>query len=128
MEPDAQLDRLAYQTIGAAIEVHRYLGPGFLESIYEAALSIELEKRKIAFQRQVGIDVQYKGVRIGESRLDLLVGNQLVVELKAVDALLPIHKAQVLSYLKAANKPLGLLINFKVGVLRDGVQRIVLTN
>jgi GxxExxY protein len=128
MEPDAQLDRLAYQTIGAAIEVHRYLGAGFLESIYEAALAIELEKRKIAFQRQVGIDIQYKGVRIGESRLDLLVGNQLVVELKAVDALLPIHKAQVLSYLKAVNKPLGLLINFKVGVLRDGVQRVVLTN
>jgi len=127
MEPDAQIDRIAYQTIGAALEVHRYLGPGFLEGIYEAALAIELEKRHIAFQRQVAIGIQYKGVKIGGSRLDLLIEKRLIVELKAVESLLPIHKAQVLSYLKAVNEPLGLLINFKVGVLRDGVQRVVLT-
>jgi len=107
--------------------VHRYLGPGFLEGIYEAALAIELEKRHIAFQRQVAIGIQYKGVKIGGSRLDLLIEKRLIVELKAVESLLPIHKAQVLSYLKAVNEPLGLLINFKVGVLRDGVQRVVLT-
>jgi len=127
MEPDAQIDRIAYQTIGAALEVHRYLGPGFLEGIYEAALAIELEKRHIAFQRQVAIGIQYKGVKIGGSHLDLLIEKRLIVELKAVESLLPIHKAQVLSYLKAVNEPLGLLINFKVGVLRDGVQRVVLT-
>ncbi len=127
MDPDARLEHLAHETIGAAIEVHRILGPGFLESVYEAALAVELESRHLAFQRQVPVGIVYKGVTVGESRLDLLVGEKLVVELKAVDALLPIHKAQIISYLKALNSPLGLLINFKVEVLRQGIQRIILT-
>ena len=127
MEPDEHLDHLAYQTIGAAIEVHRHLGPGFLENVYEAALAVELEKRSIAFERQVAIHVDYKGIKVGESRIDLMVEKTLVVELKAIDALLPIHKARLISYLKAVNKSLGLLINFKVEALRTGIQRVVLT-
>ncbi|MGA7983372.1 MAG: GxxExxY protein [Chromatiaceae bacterium] len=127
MEPSEELDRIARQTIGAAIEVHRNLGPGFLEGIYEAALAIELVQRGISFQRQVAVDVQYKGVKVGESRLDLLVENTLVVELKAVDTLLPIHVAQVISYLKVVKRPLGLLLNFKVEMMRKGIQRVILT-
>ncbi|WP_295400073.1 GxxExxY protein [uncultured Thiocystis sp.] len=126
--PDERIERLAYMTIGAAIEVHRHLGPGFLESVYEAALTVELESRGIECQRQVGVAVEYKGIRVGEGRLDLLVGGALIVELKTVDVLLPIHKAQLLSYLKALGQPLGLLINFKVQVLRQGIQRVILTN
>lgn len=95
--PDERVERLAYLTIGAAIEVHRHLGPGFLESVYEAALTVELESRGIECQRQVGVAVEYKGVRVGVGRLDLLVGGTLIVELKTVDVLLPIHKAQLLS-------------------------------
>jgi GxxExxY protein len=126
-EPDPDLDRLARVTIGAAIEVHRALGPGFLEALYEEALSIELEERGIPHERQVALGVEYRGQRIGQQRLDLVVGGRLVVELKAVDALAPIHRAQVLSYLKAAHQPLGLLINFNVHTLRDGIRRVVLT-
>ena len=126
--PDERVERLAYMTIGAAIEVHRHLGPGFLESVYEAALTVELESREIECQRQVGVAVEYKGIRVGEGRLDLLVGGALIVELKTVYVLLPIHKAQLLSYLKALGQPLGLLINFKVQILRQGIQRVILTN
>lgn len=126
-EPGSHLDELAKQVIGAAIEVHRVLGPGFLESVYEEALSVELSTRNIRFARQVAVDLNYKGHRIGEGRLDLLIENQLVVELKAVDALAPIHTAQVLSYLKATNRCLGLLINFNVPMLRDGIRRVVLS-
>lgn len=103
------------------------LGPGYLESVYEEALAVELELRGIAFARQVGMAVNYKGKMVGEGRLDFLVGRDLVVELKAVEALAPIHHAQVISYLKATGHSLGLLINFNVRVLKDGLQRIVLT-
>jgi GxxExxY protein len=122
-----ELDHLAKRVIGAAIEVHRVLVPGFLESIYEEALSIGLSTRQLRFARQVAIDLQYKGRQVGEGRLDLLIENQLVVELKAVDTLAPIHTAQVLSYLKATNRSLGLLINFNVPMLRDGIRRVVLS-
>ena len=127
-EPSPELDRLTHEVIGAAIEVHRTLGPGYLESVYEEALAIELELRKISFTRQVVIAVDYKGHSVGESRLDFLVGGQLVTELKAVEALAPIHSAQVISYLKTTGHPLGLLINFNVCFLKDGVKRVVLTN
>ncbi|NEV63782.1 GxxExxY protein [Thiorhodococcus minor] len=127
-EPNREIEELAHATIGAAIEVHRYLGPGFLESVYEAALAVELQGRGIEYQRQLGVAVEYKGVLVGEGKLDLLVGRSLIVELKAVDALLPIHKAQLLSYLKTLRHPLGLLINFKVQVLRQGIQRVILSN
>mgnify|MGYP001074191660 CR=1 FL=1 len=124
-EPDADVDELARRVIGAAIEVHRHLGPGFLESVYEEALCVELELRQIPFDRQRSISVDYKGRSVGQGRLDLLVGDKLLVELKAVDRLAPIHNAQVISYLKATRMHLGLLINFNVPLLKDGVRRII---
>jgi GxxExxY protein len=126
-EPTSEADRLAYAVIGAAIEVHRQLGPGFLESVYEEALCVELEMRGIPFRRQHPIGVSYKGRPVGEARLDLLVGDILVVELKAVDAVVGVHTAQVLSYLKATGHRLALLINFNVPVLKHGIHRVVLT-
>lgn len=126
-EPDVGLDRLARGVIGAAIEVHRLLGPGFLESVYEEALCVELVLRGVPFVRQCPISVEYKGHAVGEARMDLVVGGVLVVELKADDGLCGIHTAQVLSYLKASGMRLGLLINFNVGLLKDGLKRVVLT-
>jgi GxxExxY protein len=126
-EPDRELDRLAHEVIGAAIEVHRILGPGFLESMYEEALCVELKLRGIPFQRQVPVPVSYKGVAIGQSRLDLLVREKLIVEIKTVEALAPIHTAQAISYLKATGHQLAILINFNAAVLKDGIKRIVLS-
>jgi GxxExxY protein len=128
MEPSKELDDLANSVIGAAIEVHRYLGPGYLESVYEEALGVELTERHIPYRRQHTISVNYKGKSVREGKLDLLVADKLVVELKAVDALLPGHKARVISYLKATKFHLGVLINFNVSVLRDGIQRIIYSN
>jgi GxxExxY protein len=125
VEPSKRLDRLARAVVGAALEVHRHLGAGYLESVYEEALAVELGLRNIPYVRQKAFGVSYKEHEIGEGRLDLLVGGELLVELKAVEALAPIHKAQVISYLKATGLHLGLLINFNVPVLRDGIQRIV---
>jgi len=96
IEPNQNTDELAHAVIGAAIEVHRQLGPGFLESIYEEALCVELEARHIPFERQKEISVLYKGRKIGVQRIDLLVGQSLIVELKTVEALAEIHKAQVI--------------------------------
>ena len=127
MEPSPELDQLAHRVIGAAIEVHRELGPGFLESVYEEALCVELRARDIPFVRQSSVPVTYKGQRVGESRLDLLVGGQLIVELKAVEAFSPIHMAQIISYLRATGCPLALLINFNVLLLRNGIKRVVLS-
>jgi GxxExxY protein len=100
-EPGEKLDKLAYAVIGAAIEVHRVLGPGFLESVYEEALCHELTLRHIPFKNQEPIGLRYKGLAVGESKLDLLIDGCLVVELKATDGIHPIHKAQVISYLRA---------------------------
>ncbi len=127
MEPPEQLDRTANAVIGAAIEVHRHLGPGFLESVYEEALSVEFGLRSIRFEKQKSVEVQYKGHSVGHSRVDLWVDDRLIVELKAVDTILPIHHAQLISYLKAMALPLGLIINFNVKLLKNGVQRIVLS-
>lgn len=128
VEPNSGIDQIAHQVIGAAIEVHRVLGAGFLESVYEQALAIELAARKVPFQRQAPVALQYKGQPVGESRLDLLVDDRLIVELKAVEALHPIHHAQVINYLKATGFELGLLLNFNVVKLKDGgIKRIVLT-
>ncbi|HSB79126.1 MAG TPA: GxxExxY protein [Candidatus Methylomirabilis sp.] len=124
-EPSPALDALAHEVIDAALEVHRWLGPGYLESCYEEALAIELRERQIAFRRQAPISVDYKGRVVGEGRADFIVGDGLLVELKTVEALAPMHKAQVLSYLKATRGILGLLINFNVPVLRDGIRRVV---
>jgi GxxExxY protein len=124
-EPSAELDRLAHAVIGAAIEVHRHLGPGFLESTYQKVLQIEFRLRAILASPQHPVALAYKGEIAGEGFLDFLVGEQLVVELKAVDKLAPIHSAQVISYLKATKLQLALLINFNVPVLRDGIKRII---
>ncbi len=96
-EPDSQMNKLTEAVIGAAIEVHRELGPGFLESMYEEALCLELTERKIAFQRQPPIRVTYKGTPIGQGFIDILIENRLIVELKAVEELIPVHKAQIIS-------------------------------
>jgi GxxExxY protein len=119
-------DRLSNRVILAAIEVHRALGPGLLESTYEECLCHELALQGLAFERQVALPVRYKGVGLDCGyRLDLIVADKLVLELKAVTRFEPIHEAQLLTYLKLANKKLGLLLNFNVPLLRDGIKRIV---
>lgn len=125
MEPSPEVDRLAHEVIGAAIEVHRYLGAGFLESVYEEALAFELAERRIPYQRQAPVRLWYKSHPVGETRLDFLVDEQLIVELKAVEVIHPIHHAQVINYLRATAHPLALLINFNVTVLKDGIKRII---
>lgn len=122
------MSQLTGGVIGAAIEVHRMLGPGFLESVYEEALCVELQLRGIPFRRQPVVAVNYKGHLVGEGRLDLLINNTLIVELKAIENLAPIHEAQVLSYLKMTSHPLALLINFNVRVLKDGIRRIMFSS
>jgi len=126
-EPSEDLDRLVYAVIGAAIEVHRLLGPGFLESVYEEALCVELQLQGIPFKRQLVVAVNYKGQLVGEGRLDLLVNDALIVELKSVNALSTLHSAQVISYLKMTKHQLGLLINFNVPILKEGIKRIILS-
>ncbi len=122
-----RVNELASQVIDAAVEVHRRLGPGFLESVYEQALAVELELRAVPFQRQVAFHVDYKGHEVGEGRMDLLIDSALIVELKAVDRLADIHMAQAISYLKATGVTLALLINFNTPVLLRGVKRVVLS-
>ncbi len=126
-EPNMEVDRLAHEVIGAAIEVHRSLGPGYLESVYESALCIELTHREIPYIRQYVYSLEYRGESVGDGRIDLFVAGQLVVELKTVDRFAPIHKAQTISYLKATDCSLGLLINFNVPMLKEGIQRIIHT-
>jgi len=117
---------LTGRIISAAIEVHRHLGPGLLESAYEECLCRELEQRGINFERQVDLPIDYKGYRIGSVyRLDLVVDQRVVVELKAVRQLEKIHEAQLLTYLKLAELKLGLLLNFNVVLLKDGIKRLV---
>ena len=119
-------DPLTEKIIGCAIEVHRVLGPGLLEASYEAALAIEFQAAKINFQRQFIIPVRYKGQPIGEHRLDFLVENTVIVELKSVERFDPIFEAQVLTYLRLSGKNRGLLINFNSRLLKDGVKRYML--
>ena len=126
-EPDAELDQLARMVIGAAIEVHRHLGPGLLEEVYEEALCLEFDLRKIPFMRQERVGIAYKGRPVGKGKLDLLVGGRLIVELKSVERLAPIHSAQIISYLRMTSRMLGLLINSNVPVLREGIKRVVLS-
>ena len=119
-------DQLSSVIIGAAIEVHRHLGPGLLENTYEQALIFELEQKGLELTIQEPVPVIYKGHRLGtDYKLDLLVNDLVIVELKAVERLLPIHKAQLLTYLKLKKRWLGLLINFNEHVLRQGVVRVV---
>jgi GxxExxY protein len=119
------INDLTGQVIGAAIEVHKVLGPGLLESTYETCLCVELEQRNIPYQRQKEIPIDYKGTMVDCGyRLDLLVDDRLIVELKAHDNILPIHEAQLLTYLKLCKIKVGLLINFNVLVLKDGIKRL----
>ena len=120
-------NQLSHEIIGAALEVHRALGPGLLESTYEECLAREFSLRAMAFERQVPLPVSYKGAAVDAGyRVDFVVSGLVIVELKAVDALLAVHAAQLLTYLKLSDKRLGLLINFNVVRLRDGIQRVVL--
>jgi GxxExxY protein len=119
-------DELTEKIIGCAIEVHRHLGPGLLESTYEAALCVELESAGLRYQRQMVIPVLYKGRPIGEYRLDLLVEDAVVVEIKSVERYDPIFSAQVLTYLRASGKKVGLLMNFNTHLLHRGLKRFVL--
>jgi GxxExxY protein len=113
--------------LGAAIEVHRTLGPGLLESAYEQSLAYEFSLRQIPYERQKPLQIDYKGMRLDCGyRLDFLVSELVVVEIKAIEMLLPIHQAQLLSYLKLGGWKLGLLINFHTPLLREGIKRVVL--
>jgi GxxExxY protein len=119
-------EKLTEAIIGAAIEVHRVLGPGLMESAYEECLCYELSIREIAFQRQVALPVSYKKVKLDcGCRMDVVVEDTVVLELKAIEQLLPLHEAQLITYLKLSHKPVGLLINFNVPVLKDGIVRRV---
>ena len=120
-------DALSNQVIGCAIEVHRELGPGLLESIYEQCLAHELKQQDIKCITQKHLPVQYKGLHLDCGyRIDLLIENSLIVELKCVESLQPIHEAQILTYMKMANINTGLIINFNVKYLRHGIKRFVL--
>jgi len=119
-------DELTSRIIGAAINVHRELGPGLLEPVYETCLAAEFKTQSLQFKRQNPVDIFYRGEKIESGlRLDLLVEDAVVVELKSVENLLPVHKAQLLSYLKLSNKRCGLLINFNVELLKNGLVRMV---
>jgi len=122
-----KFDELSNKVIGCAIEVHRELGPGLLESAYEQCLAFELNRANVPFKLQVELPVHYKRIKLDCGyRIDLLADDRLIVELKSVDQLLKIHEAQVLTYMKLAAVSVGLLINFNVDVLRRGVRRFVL--
>ncbi len=120
------INRLSRQGIGAAITVHRVLGPGMLESVYEPCLALQLKKRGIPYERQKRLPVMFEGVPFGRAyRVDMIVDRRLLVEVKAVSTLLPVHVAQLASYLRLSGCHLGLLINFKVPALRLGIRRVV---
>ena len=119
------LNDISYQIRGSVFEVYNILGPGLLENIYEQALLIELNNRGLKVENQVPIEVLYKGVNLGiQYRLDFLINDQVILELKSVDTLLPVHYKQLITYLKIANKPLGFLINFNTDSIKDNIIRV----
>lgn len=127
-KPDAEIEALVTAVIGAAIEVHSILGPGHMESTYERALCRELKLRGIAYKKQHKLDVDYKGERVGESRADLLVAGRLIVEMKAVESVAPVHLAQVRSYIRIQKEVLGLLLNFNVPAMnsKNAIRRVII--
>ncbi len=127
VEPSAGLNAISGAVVAAAIEVHRALGPGFTEGVYEHALVVEFRCRGIQFARQARYELEYKGEVVGEGRVDFLVEGRVVVELKAVESLTPVHFAQVMAYLRVSRCQLGLLLNFNVPQLVRGVRRVVLS-
>lgn len=127
MKEPIEFDDLSKQVIGCALEVHRNLGPGLLESTYEQCLAHELSLAGLPFRLQHALPVKYKGIVLDCGyRVDVLVEDQLIVELKSVEKVVPIHEAQLLTYMKLAQIRIGLLINFNVGLLKDGIKRMVL--
>ncbi len=125
---EEESDPLTEVVIGAAIEVHRALGPGLTENMYEEALCHELDLREIRYRRQVPVAVMYKGKSVGDSRIDLIIEGRLIVELKACEGLSAIHRAQLITYLRIMKLHVGLLINFNVAILKDGIKRVILSN
>ncbi len=125
-EPTAELDAIAREVVDSAFTLHSALGPGLLESVYNDFLSFELESRGLPIERQVALPVFYRGQRRDAGfRMDLVVSKSLVVEIKAVEKLLPVHSAQLLTYLKLSNHHLGLLINFNVPLIKHGIRRLI---
>ena len=123
----ASVESSGARLLDAAFEVHRKLGPGLLESVYEACVCHELKKLGVQFQQQVCLPIEYDEIRIDAGlRLDLVVGNEVIGELKAVEAILPVHQAQLLTYLKLIGMRLGFLINFNVPLLKNGIKRVIL--
>jgi GxxExxY protein len=121
-----EINEITERIIGAAIEVHRHLGPGLLESAYEECLCYELNQAGLRFERQVHLPIRYKGILLQSAhRMDLVVEDAVVVELKATEEMPPLYSAQVLTYLRSAEKQVGLLLNFNVPILKDGIKRIV---
>jgi GxxExxY protein len=122
-----EFDKLSNRVIGCALEVHRYLGPGLLESTYEQCLAHELKMAGIPFKLQCPLPVEYKGIKLDCGyRIDLLIDDSIIVELKSVEKILPIHKAQLLTYMKLSGISIGLLMNFNVEYIKNGIKRIVL--
>jgi GxxExxY protein len=125
-DPTDPAEIVARRVVDAAFQVHRALGPGLLESVYQACLCHELARQAVAHRAQVGLPIKYQGLTIdGGLRIDLLAGDLVVVEVKAVERILPVHRAQLLTYLKLADLRLGLLINFNVPAIREGIRRVV---
>ncbi|MGC3989492.1 MAG: GxxExxY protein [Chthoniobacteraceae bacterium] len=121
-----EFDELSNRVLGCALEVHKALGPGLLESTYEQCLAHELSLNGISFELQKPMPVAYRGLALDCGyRIDLFIDGRLIVELKSVESLLPIHEAQILTYMKLANSPTGLLINFNVRLLKNGIKRLV---
>jgi GxxExxY protein len=124
----AELNSLTRTIIGAAIEVHRHLGPGLLESAYETCLAYELEQMRLTVERQKAMPLVYKEIRLDQGyRLDLLVEQEVIVELKVVEQITPVHEAQLLSYLRFSGCKIGLLLNFNVKLLKHGIRRFIMT-
>ncbi|MAX24116.1 MAG: GxxExxY protein [Phycisphaeraceae bacterium] len=124
---ETQRDTLTEKVIGLAIQVHRTLGPGLLESVYQSCLCHELAQHGLRFKSEIELPVLYKGMKLDQGfRIDILVEDSLILELKTVEQLRPIHEAQLLTYLKLAQCPVGLLINFNVDLLKNGIKRLVL--
>ena len=126
MEPNPEWNRITNLIIGAAIAVHKELGPGHLESVYENAMALEFNARNIRFVKQAVFTIMYRNEQVGEGRIDFLVEDKVIVELKAIETISSLHVAQCISYLKMTKKRLALIINFNVRKLVDGIRRIAL--
>ncbi|MBE7465869.1 MAG: GxxExxY protein [Planctomycetes bacterium] len=125
MLPSKVLNLISSRIIGCGIEVHRRLGPGLLESVYDEAMSLEFHYQKVSFKRQVAVPIRYRDQELAVPlKLDFLIADTVILELKAVEMLLPVHQAQLLSYLKLTGKQLGLLMNFNVATLKEGIRRM----